>query len=32
MAEEKLNNTWGIFDADDGVWLGDHDKPATFSD
>jgi len=31
MAEEKLNTTWGIFDTEDGVWLGDHDGPATFA-
>jgi hypothetical protein len=31
MAEEKLNIAWGIFDTEDGVWLGDHDGPATFA-
>jgi hypothetical protein len=23
--------TWGIFDTEDGVWLGDHNGPATFA-
>ena len=32
MAKEKLSGPWGIFDTQDGVWLGDHKGPASFAE
>jgi hypothetical protein len=32
MAKEKLSGPWGIFDTEDGVWLGDHKGPASFAE
>jgi hypothetical protein len=32
MAKEKLSGPWGIFDTEDGVWLGDQKGPASFAE